>query len=520
MSTASPEAKIKVRKQPPLLLALVPFICLIAIMLPSVIILGADPQIPLIICTAVTSVIAICFLGRGWQEIEDSMIETNTMAMQANFIIMIVGCLVATWIAGGIVPGMIYYGLKLFSPSVFLALLPVICAIIAVSTGSAWTTAGTMGAAAMGIAAGLGIPPAIAAGAVVTGASFGDKLSPLSDSTNLAAGVAGTKLFDHVRHMLYSTIPSFLIAVSIFAVIGSRYSADSVDTSQIDVILSTLEASFNITPLIFIAPLSVILMIVFKVPAIPGMLGGTVIGFCFALAQGNPLGDILSQMIYGVQLSSGNEMVDALLNRGGMQSMMFTISLVICALAFGGAVKAAGCLDTIIAAILKRCHSRGSIMTANVFTCIAMNFMAADQYMSIVIPGQMYKKVYEKLNLAPQKPLPRPGGFRHSHLRHRPLVHLRRGLSGYPGHQCFPVCPVLFSGHHQPPDLHSLRLHGLDTGPPGPLQAHQEVHHRRGDEPVLTSRHSAPAYAAGRPRQNRTVRALGRGPFSVSVGVC
>ena len=373
MSTASPEAKIKVRKQPPLLLALVPFICLIAIMLPSVIILGADPQIPLIICTAVTSVIAICFLGRGWQEIEDSMIETNTMAMQANFIIMIVGCLVATWIAGGIVPGMIYYGLKLFSPSVFLALLPVICAIIAVSTGSAWTTAGTMGAAAMGIAAGLGIPPAIAAGAVVTGASFGDKLSPLSDSTNLAAGVAGTKLFDHVRHMLYSTIPSFLIAVSIFAVIGSRYSADSVDTSQIDVILSTLEASFNITPL-----------------------------FCFALAQGNPLGDILSQMIYGVQLSSGNEMVDALLNRGGMQSMMFTISLVICALAFGGAVKAAGCLDTIIAAILKRCHSRGSIMTANVFTCIAMNFMAADQYMSIVIPGQMYKKVYEKLNLAPK----------------------------------------------------------------------------------------------------------------------
>ena len=402
MSTASPEAKIKVRKQPPLLLALVPFICLIAIMLPSVIILGADPQIPLIICTAVTSVIAICFLGRGWQEIEDSMIETNTMAMQANFIIMIVGCLVATWIAGGIVPGMIYYGLKLFSPSVFLALLPVICAIIAVSTGSAWTTAGTMGAAAMGIAAGLGIPPAIAAGAVVTGASFGDKLSPLSDSTNLAAGVAGTKLFDHVRHMLYSTIPSFLIAVSIFAVIGSRYSAASVDTSQIDVILSTLEASFNITPLIFIAPLSVILMIVFKVPAIPGMLGGTVIGFCFALAQGNPLGDILSQMIYGVQLSSGNEMVDALLNRGGMQSMMFTISLVICALAFGGAVKAAGCLDTIIAAILKRCHSRGSIMTANVFTCIAMNFMAADQYMSIVIPGQMYKKVYEKLNLAPK----------------------------------------------------------------------------------------------------------------------
>ncbi|MEG0321925.1 MAG: Na+/H+ antiporter NhaC family protein, partial [Oscillospiraceae bacterium] len=314
------EQKVRVRKNPPLLLALVPFVCLIAIMLPSVIILKADPQIPLIICTAITAIIAICFLGRNWQEIEDSMIDTNMMAMQANFIIMIVGCLVATWIAGGIVPGMIYYGLKLFSPSIFLAVLPIICAIIAVSTGSAWTTAGTMGAAAMGIAAGLGIPPAIAAGAVVTGASFGDKLSPLSDSTNLAAGVAGTNLFEHVRHMLYTTIPSFLIAVGIFAIIGSRYGAESVDTTQIDMILTTIEANFNITPLVFIAPLSVILMIVFKVPAIPGMLGGTIIGVIFAATQGNGLGDILSQMIYGMDLNTGNVLVDTLLNRGGMQS--------------------------------------------------------------------------------------------------------------------------------------------------------------------------------------------------------
>lgn len=402
MPDATKPTRERVKKTPPLPLAVLPFLCLICLMLPSVILLKADPQIPLILSTAVTAVLAICLLGRSWQEIEDSMIETNMMAMQANFIIMIVGCLVATWIAGGIVPGMIYYGLKLFSPGVFLAVLPVVCAVIAVSTGSAWTTAGTMGAAAMGIAAGLGIPPAIAAGAVVTGASFGDKLSPLSDSTNLAAGVAGAKLFDHVRHMLYTTIPSFLIAVSIFALIGSRYSADTIDTTQIDLILTTIESNFHITPLIFLAPLSVILMILFKVPAVPGMLGGTIIGFGFALWQGNRLPDILSQMIYGIQMSTGNPMVDALLNRGGMQSMMFTISLVICALAFGGAVKAAGCLDTIIAAILKRCHSRGSIMAANVVTCIAMNFMAADQYMAIVIPGQMYGKVYRKLNLAPK----------------------------------------------------------------------------------------------------------------------
>lgn len=390
------------KKKPSLGLAVIPFICLICFMLPSVIVLGVDPQTPLIVCTAITAFIGIKFLGYKWDDIEKVMIETNAMAMQANFIIMIVGCLVGAWIAGGVVPGLIYYGLKLFSPSVFLAILPLVCAIIAVSTGSAWTTAGTMGAAAMGIAAGLGIPPAIAAGAVVTGASFGDKLSPLSDSTNLAAGVTGTNLFDHVRHMLWTTVPSFIIATVIFGIIGSRYGAETVDTSQITTILSTLDANFNITPWILIAPISVIAMIIFKVPALPGMVGGTLIGVIFAMTQGVDLGSILDIMINGFGIDSGNAMVDKLLNRGGMQSMMYTISLVICALAFGGAVKCIGCLDTIIEAILKMCHSRGSIMLANIITCISMNFMAADQYMAIVIPGQMYKGIYKKLNLAPK----------------------------------------------------------------------------------------------------------------------
>lgn len=392
----------KQKRKPSLGLAIVPFICLIVFMLPSVIILKADPQIPLVICTAITALIGIKFLGYKWEDIEASMIATNSMAMQANFIIMIVGCLVGVWISGGIVPGMIFYGLKMFSPSVFLALLPIICAVIAVATGSAWTTAGTMGAAAMGIAAGLGIPPAIAAGAVVTGASFGDKLSPLSDSTNLAAGVAGANLFDHVRHMLYTTVPSFCIAVGIFSIIGMNYGDANVDTTQIDLILTSLQDNFNITPWILIAPLSVIAMIILKVPAIPGMICGTAIGVLFAVTQGNDLGSIISQLVYGFEISSGNEMVDSLLNRGGMQSMMYTISLVICALAFGGAVKSIGCLDTIIESILKKCHSRGSIMVTNILTCISMNFMAADQYMAIVIPGQMYKGVYKKLNLAPK----------------------------------------------------------------------------------------------------------------------
>lgn len=389
-------------KKPSLLVSLIPFACLIVFMLLGVLVFDSVPQIPLIICCAITAIIGK-LLGHSWNDMEESMIKTNTMAMQANFIIMIVGCLVGSWIAGGVVPGMIFYGLKLFTPTMFLFLLPIICAIVSVSTGSAWTTAGTMGTAAMGIGAGLGIPSAIVAGAVVTGASFGDKLSPLSDSTNLAAGVAGVNVFDHIKHMLYTTIPSFLIAVTLFAIIGLSFKNSAVvDTTQITAILETLQANFNISPLIFIAPLSVVLMIIFKVPAIPGMLGGTIIGFIFSLMQGHNISEILQALFYGFEISSGNAMVDSLLNRGGMLGMMETISLVICALCFGGLVKQIGCLDTIIAKILTFCHSRGSIILSNIISCIAMNFMAADQYMAIVIPGQMYKPVYEKLNLHPK----------------------------------------------------------------------------------------------------------------------
>lgn len=383
-------------------LSLVPFVSLILIMLPSVIILGADPQIPLIICIGITAFIGIFVLGYSWNEIESAMIESNAAAMQANFIIMLVGCLMGVWMSGGIVPGLIYYGLKLFTPGIFLAALPILCAIISISTGSAWTTAGTIGVSAMGVAAGLGIPFPIAAGAIITGAQFGDKLSPLSDSTNLAAGITGTNLFTHVRHMLWSTIPSFVLAVACFAVIGAGYSSSNVDDSQIQMICDVLQANFHITPWILLAPLSIIVIMILRIPAIPGMAVGTAVGVIFALLQGNSLGDIMQQMLYGFELASGSDSVDKLLNRGGMQSMMYTISLVICALAFGGAIKCIGCLDVFIETILLSCRTRASIMIANIFFCIGMNFLAADQYMSIVIPGQMFKETYKKLNLAPE----------------------------------------------------------------------------------------------------------------------
>lgn len=387
--------------KPGLGLSLVPFACLIVFMLVGVVVFQGEPQIPLIMACAVTSIIGIK-LGHSWEDLENAMIESNAMTMQANFIIMIVGCLIGVWIAGGVVPGMIFYGLKIFTPSMFLLLLPIICAIVAVSTGSAWSTAGTMGTAAMGIGAGLGIPVALTAGAVVTGSSFGDKMSPLSDSTNLASGILGVNVFDHIKHMLYTTVPSFILSVIIFGFLGMRYKGVEADTTQIDMILKTLSANFSISPLIFIAPISVILMVIFRVPAVPGMLGGTLIGVIFALSQGADVSSLLENLFYGFNIDTGNAMVDRLLNRGGMLEMMETISLVICAMCFGGLIKKVGCLDSILEVILKYCRTRKSIIASNVVLCVAMNFMAADQYMAIVIPGQMFAPIYKRLNLHPK----------------------------------------------------------------------------------------------------------------------
>ncbi|PIE84695.1 MAG: Na+/H+ antiporter NhaC [Bacteroidia bacterium] len=390
-----------VHRKPSLGLAVIPFVTLIAAMLPTVIVLGADPQIPLIIGSVVTAFIGVKFLGYKWSEIEDAMIQTNGTTMQANFIIMIVGCLIAVWIAGGIVPTLIYYGLQLFTPSTFLIVLPLVCAVVAISTGSAWSTAGTMGVAAIGIASGLGIPLPLAAGAVITGAQFGDKLSPLSDTTNLAPGVSGANVFEHIKSLLWTTLPSFTLAIAIFAWMGSGYSADQMDTQQIDGILRGLEANFHITPWALLAPLSVIAIILLRIPAVPGMILATLIGCLFAASQGVGLADMLIMMINGFKIESGNEMIDVLLNRGGMQSMMYTISLVICALSFGGAVQKIGCLDTFIGGLLRLFRSRGAVITSNLLACYAMNVFAADQYMSIVIPGQMYRRLYQKLNIHP-----------------------------------------------------------------------------------------------------------------------
>ena len=388
-------------KKPTLFIALVPFIFMIFFVTAGIIVMNVDPQIPLIAGTIVATLVGFK-LGYPWKDMEESIINSISLVMQACIIILIIGSLIGAWIAGGIVPTMIYYGLQILTPKSFLLVSCLLCSIVSLSTGSSWTTAGTVGVAIMGIGAGLGIPPAVTAGAIISGAIFGDKMSPLSDSTNLASGIAGVELFDHVRHMIYTTGPSYLISLFLYFIISLKYQHGNVDYIQINEMLKIFTENFWISPILLIAPIFVILMVILKIPAIPGMIGATLAGVFFSFIQGYNLQKIITILHYGFEIETGNKIIDTLLTRGGLDSMMWTISLVICALAFGGVIEKTGCLDVIVETILKFAKSRGAIVLSNIICCIAMNFIAADQYMAIVIPGRMYKPIYEELKLHPK----------------------------------------------------------------------------------------------------------------------
>ncbi|HCO18510.1 MAG TPA: Na+/H+ antiporter NhaC [Tissierellales bacterium] len=394
---------MKEKKQATIGLALIPILVLIVSLFVGIVYLGTDAHMPILIAIIVAASVGIFALGFEWSEIEKGAIETIQMSMQAILILMVIGTVVGTWILAGTVPAMIYYGLKILSPGIFLVATLIICSIVSLATGSSWTTAGTVGIALMGVGQGLGMPPAIVAGAIVSGAYFGDKISPLSDTTNLAPAMAGSTLFEHIKYMLYTTVPSYLIAMVLYAIIGSRYAGNQLDTSNIQIIMDGIAANFNISPLLFIPPLVVIVMVIMKMPALPGLLFGTILGGLFAaIFQGSSFGDILNTAHYGFEIESGVAMVDDLLNRGGLDSMMWTVSLILLAMVFGGIMERTGMLHAIAAVILKMAKSTGSLVLATVLTSIAINILAADQYLAIVIPGRMYKATYDERGLEPR----------------------------------------------------------------------------------------------------------------------
>ncbi|QDY45962.1 Na+/H+ antiporter NhaC [Planococcus glaciei] len=380
-------------------MALIPLVIMIAIMAVTIIKFGGSPHVPLLIGAAAAAFIGWRY-GYKWDVIEEGAYKGIRMALPAIVIIILVGLIIGAWIGGGIVATMIYYGLKIITPSLFLVTICVICAIVTLAIGSSWSTMGTIGVAGMGIGVSMGIPAAMVAGAVISGAYFGDKMSPLSDTTNLAAGITGTDLFVHIKHMIYTTIPGLVIALVVYFFLGRQFGGAAVDTGNISSILTALESNFVISPWLLLVPLAVVVMVAKKVPALPALAIGVLLGWlCHVFIQGGNVADAVNTLHDGFSISSGNEMVDNLFNRGGIDSMMYTVSLTIVAMIFGGIMEQVGMLQAIVKQILKVAKSAGSLIAATIVSAFFTNATASEQYISILLPGRMYAKAFKDKNL-------------------------------------------------------------------------------------------------------------------------
>jgi NhaC family Na+:H+ antiporter len=388
-------------KEPSLLLALVPGALLVGILAYAVPVLEVAPHIPIILAGVVAVSIGL-WLGYDWKALQEGMVKGISIAIPAVLILLAIGILIGVWLASGVVPLLIVYGLRLLSPEVFLAAACVICAVVSIATGSSWTTASTIGVALIGVGDGLEISKAMTAGAIVSGAYFGDKLSPLSDTTNLAAAVAEVPLFTHIRHMLWTTVPSMVIALVIYSVLGMSASGEG-NPEKVTLLVDTIEAHFNLTPVLLLAPLSVILCLVFKMPALPAILIGAATGALLGLTvQGMGIAELYAALQTGYNSGSGVESLDELLSRGGLESMFWTIGIVVCAMAFGGVMECTGMLAAIGRAIMRFAVTTGRMVASTLATCLGMNLVTSDQYLAIVMPGRMYKNAYREAGLDPK----------------------------------------------------------------------------------------------------------------------
>ena len=385
-----------------LLEALITFGLLIAIMAVSIIVFEVDPHMPMFIGVILAALMALK-IGYKWDDIESSMVKGITQALQSIMILAVIGILVGVWIVSGVVPSMIYYGLMILKPSIFLVATVLVCSVTSLATGSSWGTAGTMGIALMGIAQGMGIPPHIAAGAVISGAYFGDKMSPLSDTTNLAPAMAGTDVFTHVKAMAKPTAISYILTLVIFGFITMQYASGTADTSAVTELQNGLSDAFTISPLLLLPPVIVIISVAFKMPALPGIVIGIIIAaFMAPVFQETDLGQILDAGTNGYVSETGLKALDKLLTSGGLMSMMSSISLTIIAMMFGGIAERTGQLEVIVQTVLKNIKSVTGLVTTTILTCILSNVTMPEQYISIVVPGRMYAPVYEERGLHPK----------------------------------------------------------------------------------------------------------------------
>lgn len=391
--------KQKQKKELGVLSALVTLTIMIGSMLYSVAVLEKEPHIPLMIGTAVAIIITMLH-GYKFNEVEEMMYKGIRHALPAVVIIILVGLVIGSWIGSGVVATMIYYGLQLIDPAYFLMVVVVLCGIVSLAIGSSWSTMATVGVAAMGIGISMGMSPGMIAGAVICGSYFGDKMSPLSDTTNLASGLCNVPLFDHIKHMFYTTIPGLVITLVAFFVIGRNFGSKHFDGSKITSILNAIDHNFVISPWLLLIPLAVIVLVVFKVPAIPAITVGIILGFFVQIfVQGGSLTEALTALQTGYKIESGNKLIDELFNRGGLESMFYTISLTLVAMTFGGVLEYSGMLSALISVILKVAKNTGSLIASVIVSCVGTNFTCSEQYISIIVPARMYADAFTQKSL-------------------------------------------------------------------------------------------------------------------------
>lgn len=399
--------------------ALLPVVVLIGLLAYNVLVFGDDSlsgsnQFILLMGAAVAAIVGFrngVIYRQMVEEVSDNLKSTT----EAILILLLVGALAGTWMVSGTIPMLIYGGIQLLNPKIFLPITVLVCSIISVATGSSWTTSATVGIALIGIGKALGVPEGMVAGAVISGAYFGDKMSPLSDTTNLASAMAGSDLFAHIRYMMLTTVPTYVITLIVFAILGANHQPTGI--AEPSAILKTIDSTFYITPWLLLVPLAVVGLIVFRTRPLIALLGGALLGGLFAvlfqpnlvvkIAGADALNfqaayqGVMNAMTTSTSIETGRATLDDLFATKGMAGMLPTVWLVICAMTFGGVMEAIGALACISTALLRLAHSIFGLFASTVASCLALNITASDQYLAIVIPGKMFSKAYAKRGLSP-----------------------------------------------------------------------------------------------------------------------
>ena len=415
----------------PYLLALSPILFLIVLLSFNVVMydnaIGGSNQLSLLFSGALAAIIGICY-GSKWNDIIEGISNSIKSIVPAIIMLLLIGSLAGTWLISGVIPTMIYYGLQILNPTIFLFATAIITAIVSLATGSSWSTIATVGIALLGIGTAIGLPVGLIGGAIISGAYFGDKMSPLSETTNMAAAISGVDLFDHIKYMMYTTVPSFIITLILFLGIGFYFTTD-ISSEQIEKALGVISTKFVISPWLFLVPIAVIAMIIKKVAAIPALFFGTLLGGVFAIlfqpeivievsgASINSISSyymgVINAMIGDINFTAVNASINDIFNvaeadrsdllkSGGMYGMLNTLLLIFCAMTFSGAIESTGLLSRMAEPIIKYAQNTGSLIATTACTCIFFNITTSDQYMSIIVPGRMFADTYTEKGLAPE----------------------------------------------------------------------------------------------------------------------